>query len=230
MVKIIIASSKKWHHSAFQKTAKKFKRHRWSYVSSPQELVSRLSKISPNYIFFLHWSWYVPKEILSKSECICFHMTDVPYGRGGSPLQNLILRRKKKTVVAALQMIDKLDAGPVYIKKPLSLGGRAEEIYLRAGDLCWKIIAWIIKKRPTPKLQIGKVVKFHRRKPDQSVLPLRGSLKSLYDFIRMLDAPTYPLAFLEYGKFCLKFSRASFSGNELHAHVAIRRRSLPDEK
>ncbi len=31
-----------------------------------------------------------------KFECVCFHMTDVPYGRGGSPLQNLIIREPQE--------------------------------------------------------------------------------------------------------------------------------------
>ena len=50
-----------------------------------------LKKITPRYIFFLHWDWRVPHVIWQQHECVCFHMTDVPYGRGGSPLQNLIL-------------------------------------------------------------------------------------------------------------------------------------------
>jgi methionyl-tRNA formyltransferase len=60
-------------------------------------------------------------------------MTDIPYGRGGSPLQNLIARRrKKKTKLSALRMVEELDAGPVYTKTNISLMGRAEEIYLVA--------------------------------------------------------------------------------------------------
>ena len=44
-------------------------------------------------------------------------MTDLPYGRGGSPLQNLILKGKKTTKITAFKMIDKIDAGPIYLKK-----------------------------------------------------------------------------------------------------------------
>ena len=41
-------------------------------------------------IFIPHWSFIIPKEIYQNFECILFHMTDLPFGRGGSPLQNLI--------------------------------------------------------------------------------------------------------------------------------------------
>ncbi len=34
----------------------------------------------------------MPREIFENWACVVFHMTDLPYGRGGSPLQNLIVR------------------------------------------------------------------------------------------------------------------------------------------
>jgi methionyl-tRNA formyltransferase len=54
----------------------------------------------------------------------------LPYGRGGSPLQNLIDLGHKDTFVSALKMTEELDAGAIYLKKPLSLEGLAEEIYM----------------------------------------------------------------------------------------------------
>ena len=51
-----------------------------------------LAQIKPDFVFFPHWSWLIPEEIHSRFDCVIFHMTDLPYGRGGSPLQNLIVR------------------------------------------------------------------------------------------------------------------------------------------
>ena len=56
-------------------------------------------------------------------------MTDLPFGRGGSPLQNLITRGISKTKISALRCNEEIDAGPIYLKRPLSLHGSAEEIY-----------------------------------------------------------------------------------------------------
>ena len=61
------------------------------------------------------------KEIIKRFECVCFHMADVPYGRGGSPLQNLIARGHRETKLTALRMVEDFDAGPVYSKMPLCL-------------------------------------------------------------------------------------------------------------
>ena len=74
-----------------------------------------------------------------------FHETNVPYGRGGSPIQNLIIENHKKTVITALQMVDKLDAGPIYLKYPLSLNGNAQQIYERTAKIIFNMIKVIIK-------------------------------------------------------------------------------------
>lgn len=223
MVNYIVASSKPWHRNAFEHVRDCEPGH-WFYVNSRGELEQVVTEVIPRYIFFLHWNWLVPQNIWSGYESVCFHMTDVPYGRGGSPLQNLILAGHTETVVTALRMTEEMDAGPVYAKRAMSLLGRAEEIYLRAGDVCWEIIRWMIREQPTPVPQQGEVTKFIRRKPEQSVLPTQCDLVELYNHIRMLDAPTYPLAFVDYGDFRLEFTNAELDRDELNAHVIIRRR------
>jgi methionyl-tRNA formyltransferase len=66
---------------------------------------------------------------------------------------------------------------------------------------------------------------FERRRmvlPGQWHFPADGDFESLYDHIRMLDAETYPLAFVEYGAYRLEFSSAELRGNTLRAQVEIR--------
>ncbi len=186
---------------------------------------------APRYVFFLHWSLRVPEAWLEQHECVCFHMTDVPYGRGGSPLQNLIQRGHRETKLTALRMVNEMDAGPVYAKETLSLEGNAEEIYLRAGRLSAEIIARMIRGHPEPEPQAGNPLIFKRRKPEQSALPPDlPDLGALHDFIRMLDAEGYPKAFLEHGGFRLEFSRAALYDGRLVADVSITRPEPPSPK
>lgn len=222
----IMASGKSWHRSGFD-DLKGLEGGRWVWVSSPEELLrSAREEAGVRYIFFLHWSWHVPTELWARFECVCFHMTDVPYGRGGSPLQNLIVAGQKHTKLTALRMVEEMDAGPIYAKREMLLDGRAEEIYLRAGKISFEIIRWMIRNEPGAEPQQGAVVNFKRRKPGQSVLPDAGTLRSVYDHIRMLDAPTYPLAFVEYGDFRLEFSNAEVLEDEVVAQVVIRKKPV----
>ena len=219
----ILATCKPWHKSqAANYFANDFK---FLWAHDPKQL-NELARKEKNirYIFFLHWNWLVPENLWKEKECICFHMTDVPYGRGGSPLQNLIVRGHKNTKLTALRMVGEMDAGPIYTKRDLSLEGTAAEIYQRAGELSFDIIRWIIDNQPEPLDQQGEPVVFKRRKPEQSVLPGNGDVTTLYDHIRMLDAPTYPLSFIEHGEFIIEFAGAEVQGDALNASVRIRKK------
>lgn len=82
-------------------------------------------------------------------------MTDLPYGRGGSPLQNLIVRGLTATKLSALRVEVGLDTGPVYLKMDLSLSGTAEEIFVRVNKLVGKMIVEIIQNNLQPVPQEG---------------------------------------------------------------------------
>lgn len=221
-MRFIVASCKSWNRERFEQV-RRDSLGQWAYVATRKELSEVAVTMRPRYIFFLHWNWLVPRKIFEQHECVCFHMTDVPYGRGGSPLQNLIVAELRETKVTALRMVGEIDAGPVYAKRSMSLEGRAEDIYMRASELSWEMIDWIIETEPVPIPQQGEVTSFSRRTPEQSTLPKKGELAQVYDHIRMLDAPTYPPAFIEHGDFRIEFSSAELDGEKIHAQVLLRR-------
>lgn len=182
--------------------------------------VKQIHKEKPDIIFFVHWREKIPKEIHSKYICIGFHMTNLPYGRGGSPLQNLILAGKKETVISAFRITDEMDAGPVYLKEPLILSGTAQEIYDRAYEKIQQMIWKIKQDLPIPKKQKGKVIKFKRRTPEQSNIE-HVKFGKVYDFIRMLDADDYPKAFLKAREFKISFYGVQKNGEELVSKCKI---------
>lgn len=218
----VVATIKPWNIAYFDKI-KTTLPGTWHLINHNKDLTTEyLEKINPRYIFFPHWSWIVPDAILERWECVCFHMADVPYGRGGSPLQNLIVRGHKDTKLSALRMVHDLDAGPVYEKISLSLQGSAQDIFNRMTPLVFELIKNISNKEPIPTEQQGDIVVFKRRTPEQSQIPTEGKLAEIYDHIRMLDAETYPKAFLEHGCFKLEFEQAKLDEKgQLMAQVRI---------
>ena len=217
----VIASTKHWNVDAFYRRRDSLP-GRWLVVGDERDLTAEFVRaISPRYIFFLHWSSIVPAEIVTSVECVCFHMTDVPYGRGGSPLQNLIQRGHKETKLSVLRMTSEVDAGPVYRKVPLSLDGSAADIFGRCAQLELNIVEWVVRTEPQPKPQVGEPVIFRRRTSVQSRMPQTGTLEQVYDHIRMLDADSYPPAFLDYGQMRYTFSEACLTGEEINARVRI---------
>jgi methionyl-tRNA formyltransferase len=218
----IFLSAKPWHDTSFAELERELDVN-WLRLKSKEEFeFSKLLEIRPDKIFIPHWSYIIPKEIFSKFECIVFHMTDLPYGRGGSPLQNLIVRGHKETKISALKVVKELDAGPIYLKKDLDLDGSANQIFERASGIIKGMILEIIEKKLKPINQTGEPVIFKRRNPSDSNLASINSIQKVFDYIRMLDADGYPNAFYETENLRFEFTKAILSEDgQINANVRI---------
>lgn len=229
MNQYLVATIKPWNIKIFDSRTNDFP-GAWTIVTDPVKLNTAIvQKLKPRYIFFPHWSWIVPAAILEAVECVCFHMTDVPYGRGGTPLQNLIERGHTQTMLTALKMTEKLDSGPVYLKRPLSLAGTAQEIFERASKLAFDMIEEIVKTEPKASPQVGKPVVFKRHTEAQSRLPSNENIEKLYDHIRMHDAETYKRAFIEIDSYHIELHDAQISGDTIMAKAVLRLKGEKDD-
>ncbi len=225
MQKYLIVTIKTWNINNFYRYTKNWEGE-WHLISKKEDFnLENIDKITPIKIFFVHWSWIIPREIFEKYECILFHMTDLPYGRGGSPMQNLIIRGIYDTKISALRVVQELDAGDIYLKKPLNLEqGTAEKIFTKASDIIYNMINEILTKDLKPKPQVGEIVKFTRRNPEDSNLKGLNNLKRIYDYIRMLDGEGYPPAYLEINDIKYEFFKPTLKNNELEAKVIIKKK------
>lgn len=217
----LLVTEKKWHDALFQQLQSDVTGNWVRYTTKEEFSGENLNRLLPDLIFIPHWSYIIPKEIYSGVNCIVFHMTDLPYGRGGSPLQNLIIRGHKETKISAIKVSEGIDTGPVYLKKPLSLEGTAQEIFVRSATVIKEMIREIILRNPIPVEQTGEAVVFKRRKLEESNIATLTEPEKVYDYIRMLDAEGYPKAFIETENFHLEFSNADLENNVIKAHVTI---------
>lgn len=222
MRNFILLSNKSWHDDLFQNLVKRPSEN-WLRISDKRDFtVSKLNEFNTHCVFIPHWSYIISAEIFESFECIVFHMTDLPYGRGGSPLQNLIVRGHKETMISALRVNQGIDTGPIYLKKPLSLQGKAQEIFERASLVIEKMIPEIIDERIKPVRQKGEAVVFKRRKPSDGQINTLSKLSEVYDYIRMLDAEGYPPAYIETDFLKIEFFGAeNINEIELKANVRI---------
>ena len=130
--RFIVCGNRPWSKETYDQKIRMFP-GKWEFFCDPESLYGfDMPKYNPEKIFFLHWSWHVPDRLWKNFTCVGFHMTDLPFGRGGTPLQNLISSGIELTKLSAYVMDHELDAGPILLKKSLRLNGTAEEIYRRA--------------------------------------------------------------------------------------------------
>ena len=198
----------------------------WVYVTEKSyfdNLNNLEMKNNITKIFFFHWNNIVEKSIYNYFECINIHTSNLPDGKGGSPIQNQILDEIVISKVNALRMSDDgLDAGPIYCSQEISLQGNLSDIWYTLSLVSFKLISKIIDENITPSIQPkGNFIKYKRRKDNQIPFESNGNLKKIYDFIRLLDDDNHPSANVIIGQYKLNFNRANFNGEKIHADVII---------
>lgn len=224
MNRYIVLTEKIWHKSLFANLKKLFHNDSWLLIDAKDNFsLAILNDFKPSKIFIPHWSHIIPRDIYENYECVVFHMTDLPFGRGGSPLQNLISRGYKTTKISAIKVEQGLDTGDVYLKRTLGLEGTASEIFQRSTYIIEGMIIDIIKNKIQSVPQVGEIVAFKRRKPADSDLVDLSDLEKVYDHIRMLDCEGYPHAFVDTPHLKFEFINANFDTNEeiITANVRI---------
>jgi len=210
--KLVIATVKTWNINNAIKFAKLYEKEFEIYLISKKEdlNIDLLNSFKPHYVFLVHWSWLIPKEIYESNNCIAFHIADLPYGRGGSPLQNQIIRKIYNTAITAFKVGEGIDDGEICLKEKFYIGlGCAEEIFIRASDIIFfKMIPKILENGCEVKNQVGETLVFRRRKPEESDITCANinTLEEIYDFIRMLDGEGYPKAYIKINNLRIEFS------------------------
>src|SRR5690554_2214040 len=217
----LIISEREWNKSLIERLQDE--QTNWLLINKREDFTfENLKNINPSKIFIPHWSYYIPEEIFLNFECVVFHETDLPFGRGGSPIQNLIERQFLATKVSAIRVSKEIDAGDIYLKKEMSLLGTAEEIFIRINKIVELMIREIVELDLKPYPQEGSPTFFKRRNQSQSDINSLTELDRVFDYIRMLDAEGYPKAFLETDNLRMEFTRASLKADEsIYADVKI---------
>ena len=220
--KYVIACSKRWFidHQIRFVSLKKF-----VLITEKKKLnLKNLKKINPKYIFFPHWSFILKQEIYKNYYCIGFHSSDLPNGRGGSPIQNQILKGKKNTKITSIKYNQLLDSGDWIYKTKLNLSGDLDDIFKRSSKIIKNQINMIIKNKFKLKKQKGKIYKFKRLKISNSEIKKNESkLINIYDKIRMLDSEEYPRAYFKLGKIRIELSEAKYLKNKILCKAILKK-------
>ena len=118
-------------------------------------------------------------------------------------------------------MTNKIDSGPIYSKKNISLNGSLNEIFERISNAILFMITKIIKNKIIPKHQSGKPLYFKRINEKESIIKQFEKLDSVYDKIRMLDSDEYPNAYYKFGNTIIKLQGAKTKKNYILCNAKI---------
>ena len=196
-MKIVIACSKNW----FSLDKDIFCKDEVIFIKEKKELTLEfLRGISPKFVFFPHWNWFVDQEIIENFDCILFHTAPLPFGRGGSPIQNQIINGEIDSAVTLFLMDQGIDTGDILAQEYLSLEGTISDIFGRITEIGKKLTLDILTDNYSIRKQNDEdSTYFPRRKPAESEITIdeimTKSGQYLHNKIRMLQDP-YPNSFI----------------------------------
>lgn len=210
----------------FKGKLKNTKKKKFYYITKKKDFtINKIKNINPRIIFFPHWSWIVNNKILDKYFCVGFHSTPLPYGRGGSPIHNMILRGFAKTSICAFKIEKKLDSGPVYMRVKLGLKGSGSWIFRNMYKKIIFMIKQLSTKLPKPTSQKGKATYFKRLLEKDGQIKSNYSVKKIYNIIRSLDMKNknYVSAHFKLGNIRLYFTDAKYKNKKITAKVILKK-------
>ena len=190
-----------------------------SKFSSDVKLIHSHKILKKNYDINIIFSYFkkIPLKYLKLSKInLIPHESDLPKGKGMSPLTWQNLRGKKKIFFSLIEASSKIDSGLIYYKKEIDipkhiLFDELKKLQLNENlKLLIKFIKFYAKnnKAPNGKKQKGKSTFFKKRSPKDSKIKINKSVLSQFNLLRSVDNKNYPAFFYMYGKkYLIKISK-----------------------
>lgn len=129
------------------------------------------------------------------------HESDLPEGKGWSPLTWQILEGKNEIPIILFEAERSVDSGAIYYQDLIQLNGNEliDEIRKAQGKATVSLIMKFINDFPNVKgkSQVGNPTYYKKRIPEDSLLDIDKTLREQFNLLRVVDNKRYP-AFFEY--------------------------------
>ena len=152
--------------------------------------------------FFLSYSKIVGEKIRAKFEHnLVVHESDLPAGRGWSPMSWQILEGKNRIPVTLIEAASSVDSGMIYSQQWLKFEGYELIDEIRAlqakatNELCIEFVKNFVVGSPMGRPQLGEPSYFARRTPECSRLDLNKNISEQFNLLRIVDNTKYPAFF-----------------------------------
>ena len=184
--------------------------------SKNPKFITNYKKLNKNYDITIIISYYdliKPNYLLFSKYNLVVHESDLPLGRGHSPLYWQILKSKKKITTTLFECSRNMDSGPYYYKKKFNYPENLlyheikEHQFLNSYELVIKFLNYYKKNKKAPPLkkQSGKASYFKKLKKKDSEINIYKSIKSQFNRLRTVDNENFPAFFFyKKRKFILK--------------------------
>jgi len=155
-----------------------------------------------DFLFLISCHQIVGRHVRQRyRHSLVIHASDLPRGRGWSPLAWAILEGANEVVVTMLNAEDALDSGDIWAQRRLCFDGTElhDEINSRLFDAEIALMDWALDHCDiaTARAQVGEPSYYAKRKPADSEIDPARPLVEAFELLRVADPNRYP-AFFEF--------------------------------
>ena len=141
------------------------------------------------------------------------HESDLPKGKGWSPVTWQILENSTKIPVSLFEAAVNVDSGPIYFKDYICLDGSEllPEIRAMQGKVTNKLVMKFLDNYPNVEglQQSGEETFYEKRTERNSEVDINRSIKEVFNLLRVCDNKRYPAFFvLNDVKYVLKIEKS----------------------
>ncbi len=155
--------------------------------------------------FFLSVEQMIKNDVRSKNKHnIVVHSSDLPRGKGWSPLTWQILEGKNEVVNTLFEAADKVDAGVIYCQDVIAFAGHEllSELHDAQGKSINRLILQFVDAYPDVhgRAQEGEATMYPKRSQKDSELDSEKTIAEQFNLLRVVDNEKYPAFFHYRGK------------------------------
>ena len=157
--------------------------------------------IKSDVLFILGHTKILDQNILNKNKLnLVVHESNLPNGRGFSPIQWQLLDGKKKITVCLIEAKKKFDSGDIILRSKIIFNGTElyEEIRLKQAKVTIELIKKFAANYPNFKRikQKGKATYFSRRLLKDSELNIKKTILENFNLLRIGNNEAWPSYFI----------------------------------
>lgn len=147
-----------------------------------------------------------PATLVLHKNNLVIHSSNLPAGKGWSPLTWQILEGKNDITSTLFEAVEAVDAGVIYLQDTIHFAGHElnDELHAAQGESIKRLVLEFVEKYPTivetGRVQVGEESFYPRRKCEDSQLDVYKTIADQFDLLRVVDNERYPAFFTHRGQ------------------------------
>lgn len=194
-IQILIDNKNSWINRYIDTLIKKI-----SYLGYNVNLINHHNEIKEGDVLFILSCEKILKNLNLNKHNIVVHESDLPDGKGFSPLSWQILEGKNEIPITLFEATENIDSGTIYFKDKITFNGSelVEELRIKQFEATVNLIMKFLENiKNLPRIQNSGIgSRYRRRKPIDSMLDINKSILEQFNKLRIVDNNRYPAFFI----------------------------------